>query len=347
MEHMDFDQVVDIPDTPDRSATRNINAGDSVGKESKFALTGHLRNPDFVDEGCLNHPRPRSRLVSENGQNRRLHIHPLRNTSNVNKIEHCSNSITLSPSENPHASRNVSLFRRTVIDEKTKHESRNTQCMNEGKLLCSKFSSKSSTPREDNTRVDLSEQNGNEKICQMALSHGKSKDLPSKEIREGQNVATGVSLYWPLNVPKTSRVSGKGKEKIGDNTNNGSASVTHHGKVIDLSDGSPHSHRKQMPTYHHSLLSPRCNGQKKLVRNGCISPHNIEVRAKQLAECSQNCSEGAEKGHTRDVVSGGSGIIDISDIVAEGNSSNRSKGIMNHPSTLKERNPKIIQLSGR
>ncbi|XP_031249928.1 uncharacterized protein LOC116107768 [Pistacia vera] len=344
MEHMDIDQVVDIPDTPDRSATQNINAGDCVGKESKFALTGCLRNPDFVDEGCLNQPRTRSRLVSENGRNRRLHVHPLRNTSNVNKIEHCSNSIALSPSEKPHASRNASLFRRPVIDKNTKHETRNSQHMDKGKLMCSKFPSKSSTLREDN---DLSEQNGLESIFEMASSRAKSKELPHKEIREGQNVANGgSSLHWPPNFPKTSTISGKGKEKIGDNTINGSASATGLKKVIDLSDGSPHDREKQMSTYRHSLVSPRFNGQKKLVRNGCISPHNIEVRAKQLAECSQNCFEDAEQDHSRGVASSGSCMTNISDIVAEGNSSDRSKGIMIYPSMLKERNPKINQLSG-
>ncbi|KAH7573084.1 hypothetical protein JRO89_XS03G0064800 [Xanthoceras sorbifolium] len=200
MEDMDIDHVVDIPDTPDRPVARHINAGDCVGKESKLR-----------------------QLVGENGHNGRRHMHPRKNPSSIDKIEHFSDAIALSPVDTPYTSQNASLFRRTATDKNSKHET----------------------------------------------------------------------------------------------------------------SGSQQNHEKLTSASYHSV-SPRVTGQKRLVRNGCISPYNIESRAKQLAERAQNCSNDVEQNPSRDMVSLRPCMIDVSDIVAEDNKHDRGKGVTIRSCTSKE-----------
>lgn len=350
MEDMDIDRIVDIPDTPDRSAARHSSTRDFVGKESKLSVAGRVRNPDFVDEGCLNHPRGKGRLVNENGHNRRLHIHHLKNSSNTNKVEQSSNSIAFPPLENPHASHNASLFRRSAIDKNSRHDARNSfgsQHMDKGKLTCSKFPSKSSAFREGHVSLDLPKQNGHAQRLEMAFPHGKMKDHSAKEMREGQIAANGNSSHWPAHFPKMSGNSSKGKEKMGECMDKVADSFVGHGKGVDLSGGSHHNNEEHMSASHHSVLSPRMNRQRRLVRNGCISPHNIEIRAKQLSECSQNCSKDVEQDHPADVVPNALCTEGIKDIIAEENNRCKSKGIMIRSCTLNEHDPKTIHLSSR
>lgn len=328
MEDMDIDRVVEIPDTPDRLGARQVNAEDLGGKERKLSVGGCLRNSDIMDEECWNQPRYRGRLVNENGHHRRLNNHHLKNSSNFDIGEQCSKSVCFNPEDNPYASQNASLFRRSAIEKNSKHESRNSigaHHMDREKQMCSKFPFK----REDHARIDLSEINGCSKMPEMALPRGKTKDLPTKEIREGQTANNDCTSHWPPSFPKMSGSSSKGKEKIGCDTSKDADSFLGHGNVIDLSGGSQHKNDKHMPASHHSLDLPRVSRQKRLVRNGCISPHNIESKAKQLAERSQNCSKDVEQNHSVDVVSSGPFTIEISDIVSEDNDRCKSKGIIN------------------
>ncbi|KAK3187806.1 hypothetical protein Dsin_027367 [Dipteronia sinensis] len=343
MEDMDMDHVVDIPDTPDRPVARHINDGD-IGKESKLSVTGHLGNPDFKDEECLHRSRCRGQLVGENVHSRRLHMHPRKNPCSVDKIEHFNDTIALSPVENPNVSRNASLFRRTAIDKNSKHETRysnGAQHMDKEKRVCSKFPIKSYTLRKDNAMIDLTEQNGPDQLPERAFQpfpHGKSKDFPATDRGKGQVTTNGCSsLHWPPNSSKPFIKSNKGKEKIEDNTSKVVDSFIDSGKGIDLTGGSQQNHEKQTYASYHSV-SPRVTGQKRLVRNGCISPYNIESRAKQLAERSQNCSNDVEQNPSRDIVSLRPCKIDVSvrDIVAEDIKRDRCKPVTIRPCSSKE-----------
>ncbi|KAJ6705028.1 hypothetical protein OIU79_009857 [Salix purpurea] len=92
MEDMNSDQVFEIPDTPERAAARSVN-GAQFRKESISTVPGRLRKSGFVDEKSSNPPRTsRSRLLSENGLSRRLHLHPQRSPINVDEYDSPSNS---------------------------------------------------------------------------------------------------------------------------------------------------------------------------------------------------------------------------------------------------------------
>lgn len=335
MEEMDIDLVVDIPDTPDKLAARH-NTSVQVRDESTSSVAGHLRKSDFMDEECLNQLRAsRGRMVSENGHNRRLHLHPRRNPINVDEFEPRNKSIALSPSENSHPSQNAPIFRRAARINNSKPENRHSigaQHVDKQKAESPKIRFKTPVRVEDN-----------------AL-HGAMKDLQDEKIRESQTSSNGGSSFQVAPVSlRISSTACKGKEKIDVNTCNGSCPAINHGKGMEPSGGSQHKTEKQMPASHISVASPRVTRQKRLVRNGCISPHNIASRAQKLAESIRVGSTSDEKNNAKNMVSDGSSPVDIREIVTEDNNCHRAKGkgAIIHPFTSKEHDGNIIPVPTR
>lgn len=88
----------------------------------------------------------------------------------------------------------------------------------------------------------------------------------------------------------------------------------------------------------HSCSSQRVSGQRRLVRNGCISPHNI-AKAKESAK--NNNGTTASLG-----LSSGFGTRDL---ISEANDSRRfrGKGVINHSFSRKVPDAKATHLSSR
>jgi hypothetical protein len=352
MEEMDIDEVVDVPDTPDRLAARHIIGKECVGRERNLSLAASLRNPDFVDGKCMDGLRGRGRLVNDNGQNRRLVIRSRKNLSN-DEPKGCGNSLLPSPPENSDASQNAHLFRRPVKDKSFIHKTRHsigTENMDKGKGICTKFPSKSSGCEEGTAFSDLTEQNGHTQKPKTVFPHDACIDLLVEDKRKEKIlIIDGSSSNRILDSSKTSSNAYKGKEKLEDNASKGPELAVAHGKGANMSNDSQHKTEKQMSKPVQSLTLPRVSGQKRLVRNGCISPHNIATRAKQLAE-GQTTSSTAKQSPLGAVVSKSTPcLIKINDIVSEDNNSDRvkGKGVVIHPSTSKEQGDKIIHTPGR
>lgn len=325
---MDIEQVVDIPDTPDRLTARHINGAKS-GKESNSSAPGPSRT-DFRDKECLNQPRARS---SENG-----HLNPQRISVKMDGFVPRNKSITFAPSENSCRSKNAPLFRRGAMAYNSKPETRlsiGTQHVDKGKPESTKIPLRS--------RVHMEE----EAIFDMAFPCRTSKTLQAEETRNVQVPSSGGSnLRF---TPMTSSNSCKGKEKIGVNACNGSGLTLNDGKGIGPTGGSQPKIEKQLSASALPVISPRVTGQKRLVRNGCISPHNIATSARKLAESHRVGSTNVEKDHVISMVSDGPSEVDIREIVAEENNCHRAKGkgVVFHPSTSTEHNVKIGHASTR
>lgn len=337
MEDMNSDQVFEIPDTPERAAARSIN-GAQFRKESISSVPGRLRKSGFVDEKSFNPPRTsRGRILSENGLNRRLHLHPQKSPINVDEYDSPSNSALDS-----HPHQNAPLFRRPAIVNNSRPENRHSKgarYMEKSKAGRATNSSKKPFCMEGDDLFDLTEMSEPDRLLDIVFPHSASKDLQAKETREGQLSSNGGSSVQLAPLP--SRISGstsKGKEKIDVNTCNSSGSASNNVKEIDRAGGHQHKIEKQLPTCHLSVTSPRVGGKKRLVRNGCISPHNIATRAQKLAESSQDGSPGDERNHVRNKLSDGPTNTDLREIVAEDNDCYRAKGkkAIVHPSASKE-----------
>ncbi|KAM3756284.1 hypothetical protein ACB098_02G100700 [Castanea mollissima] len=331
MDEMDFDQIVDVPDTPDRLAAHHIIGKESAGRESNSSLAGHLRNPDFVGDKCMNGLRGRGRLANDNNfQNKRLVFRSRKNLSDDEPMG-CNSPIIISPPQNSYASQNAHLFRRPAIDKSFSHRSRHsigTEKKDKGKGVSTKFPPNSSGFQEGTASLYLTEQSGHTQKPET----GFPLDAFEDERKEQIPTFGGSSSYCLPVPPKASSNAYKGKEKLEDNTFKSLALA--HGK------GAAMSTEKQVSTPVHCLTMPRVSGQKRLVRNGCISPHNIATRAKQLAE-QQSTSSNV------DLVSKSPPLINISDIVSGDNNGDRvkGKGVMNLPSANKS-GANIIHITG-
>ncbi|XWS22396.1 hypothetical protein CRYUN_Cryun29cG0030300 [Craigia yunnanensis] len=234
MEDMDIDSLVDIPDTPDRLSSRQMNRGDCVEKESNLYVAGHLGGSNTSGEGSLDRLRGRGRLVAENGHNRKHYIHLRKLSDSVHESERWKNTIVLSPQEKTRE--NAPLFRKTEMERS--RGSIREQYMDKGKAPCSKLPHKSSGFLEDHAILDITGQNVYNQIPDMAFPQGGSKNRLAEE-RKGQ-VPRNVGSYLcnSSNNSAISRNNCKGKEKIDEIGFKSVGSVMDHGKGVSLSHGS-------------------------------------------------------------------------------------------------------------
>ncbi|MBA0801149.1 hypothetical protein Gohar_011532, partial [Gossypium harknessii] len=330
MEDMDIDSLVDIPDTPDRISSRRMHGGHRVG---------NLYAADHVggsNSASLDRLRGRDRVVAENGQNRKRYRHPQKLSGGVDETEHRKNTIVLSPLEK--ARENAPLSRKATM-ERSRNSIRE-QYMDKGKAPFSKLPSKSSGFGKDHAMVNLTGRNMHKP--EMEFPQGGSENCSVGGKNEGNVPRNGGSyIYNSSSNSATSRNNCKGKEKINDIGFEGVGSVTDHAKGVDLSCGSPLRLDKQLPAYQ-NVVSPRATVKRRLVRNGCISPQNIAIRAKQFNEKSQNSFK-SEQNFGNAVSNNPS--IDISEIIAGVNNYGKGKGVA-QPLVSMDQDINCISLSG-
>ncbi|KAL7219951.1 hypothetical protein ACSBR2_012917 [Camellia fascicularis] len=335
-DYMDIDQVFDVPDTPGRS--QNINGRDCVEKESDSSVPTHSGNTDFFDEATRNRPRDRSKLVIDNGHSRRLPFRSGKNPSISNKSE-CDGDFTISLG-NSSSSKNAHWFRRPAADKTSNHENKyflHSQHKENGKALCTS----DSHACIENAVVDLTEQSGPARVSQNAFPNGALEDHQAKEIRKGP-VSTNGFPFLPgiANSSMTAHNGCKGKEKI-DDPCKGASGVDRGKGIFGVSQAKA---GKSMSPSFFSIPLTRVSGQKRLVRNGCISPHNI-AKAKQFGENHSNGSMDVQNDKGTPVLDCSSGLI--RDLIAEDDNSHRGQGVIHHPSSSKKVDAKTVDLSSR
>lgn len=331
MEDMDIDSLVDIPNTPDRLSSRRMHGGHRAGNLYAADHVGGSNN------ASMDRQRDRDRVVAENGQNRKRYRHPLKLSGGVDETEHKKNTIVLSPLEK--ARENAPLSRKTTM-ERSRNSIRE-QYMNKGKSPFSKLPSKSSGFGKDHAMVNLTGRNMHKP--ELEFLQGGSENCSAGGKNEGNVPRNGRSyIYNSSSSSATSRNTCKGKEKINDVGFEGVGSVMDHAKGVDLSCGSPLRLDKQLPASQ-NVVSPRATVKKRLVRNGCISPQNIAIRAKQFNEQSHNSFKSEQ--NFGNAVSNNP-CIDISEIIAGDNSYGKGKGVV-HPHASTDQDINCISLSGR
>nr|KYP50810.1 E3 ubiquitin-protein ligase RNF181 family [Cajanus cajan] len=210
------------------------------------------------------------------------------------------NNYIMSPSKESYSSQNAPIFRRAqtgkIIGLGAAH-SDGAEKMEKGKTISSKFPSKPSHCRPISI-LDLSEENGQFQQLKPAFSNRGSRD---KATEDKKAVNTDSS--------NTSRNAFTGKCKL-DN--------------------------KTLPGPNISVDRGKSRGHKRLVRNGCISPHNIATREKQLAEQSNHQTKDVEQSHALHSVSSNAvSPIGVNDIVSGERGSGRVKGkeVLAHPAS--------------
>ncbi|XP_022924728.1 uncharacterized protein LOC111432144 isoform X1 [Cucurbita moschata] len=313
MKEMETEWIMDVPDTPDRLAARQSNGGHFVQTETDSSLSNRLRNPDFMTEKGMNGMKGLGVLVSENVDELRLDSSS-KNIPGENFKGH-RNTIVLSPGDDSALKNNLLL--RKGGREKYSYQGPK-------RFIC---------PRRLDKGITISVDSPSKPPpCQenpQTFNRNVSKDCKIENTSNEQS-----ARYIPIS-PKKPNMNIKGKEKVVEESFQDVGLSMIHRKGVEKSNNTNTRHEKQVLGHRQFASSPRATGHKRLVRNGCISPHNVTIRAKNLSEQCEKSSRAVDENNLRNMPSNSPSCpIDINDIVAEDNrsSKDKGKGIMRQPS---------------
>ncbi|KAL3359935.1 hypothetical protein AABB24_016438 [Solanum stoloniferum] len=257
MDHLSSDNQWDIPDTPNRLAAKDMNGRRYANVESDLSASGNSVNGNGAAENG-------NQLIDNGFGRKRLFMRPPRRISRKSECDAKSSAFGMGDSL---PSRNGVPFKVSSIpNSKEKHN-----------LHLAKNGITESKSQQDRPVIDLTKQSGSStRVFVKSPAVGVQnigRDEKYRSMNEHSN------FHRMTSTPSSS--TSKGKEiadlvKLGLNKSRGEKD-----SAIDAQLGA----RKDGST---SLAnSPRVTGQKRLVRNGCISPMNI-AKAKKPAEMEDN-----------------------------------------------------------
>ncbi|KAL2530900.1 uncharacterized protein Fot_23501 [Forsythia ovata] len=326
MDHLDGDHILDVPDTPDRLAKRMVNERSDV-KEEKHnpSMSCHSGKREFFDEETKN----QSMLIDS--RTKKLSIRPPNgNSSSGDPLRRSNPPAFVGGSTS--SSRSTPIFRKGLADKNPSYESRDSihipHIQNERPSFTSKLSSS-----QDDDFVDPTKRNVPGTLLGKSFSGWAPRSSQVDDFRKKPGLANVPSSNI---MEKISMPSGEASErtenmyKVGSNIDDG--------EMVEVVANI----RNKPGQYGFPSLdansSPRVNRQKRLVRNGCISPHNI-AKAKQLVGKDDNGFVADAHANNRSMASTGPSVWnDLKELVAEDHNSyiGKGKGVINHPCSAKE-----------
>ncbi|KAL2530231.1 uncharacterized protein Fot_22832 [Forsythia ovata] len=326
MDHLDSDHILDVPDTPDRLAKRMVNERSDV-KEEKHnpSMSCHSGKREFFDEETKN----QSMLIDS--RTKKLSIRPPNgNSSSGDPLRRSNPPAFVGGSTS--SSRSTPIFRKGLADKNPSYESRDSihipHIQNERPSFTSKLSSS-----QDDDFVDPTKRNVPGTLLGKSFSGWAPRSSQVDDFRKKPGLANVPSSNI---MEKISMPSGEASErtenmyKVGSNIDDG--------EMVEVVANI----RNKPGQYGFPSLdansSPRVNRQKRLVRNGCISPHNI-AKAKQLVGKDDNGFVADAHANNRSMASTGPSVWnDLKELVAEDHNSyiGKGKGVINHPCSAKE-----------
>lgn len=256
MDQMDIDSVPDVPDTPDRLTAQNIKGKNREERCSNLSMSGHLGNRNLFDGVKTIHSK-----VNDNGSGKYLIGAP---KSAITLSDHRSSDFAPG---NPSSSNNPSFLLRRVTDEIPCHERKHVQPRKNEKSVYLQTS-----VGLDGSAVDSTESKGHVGVYKNVFPCSAPGSSRPEEYGKRSLSANKLSSSSAMaNCSITSRFANKGKEP------KETVSGFDRGNLVNCDEPKT---CKGGSTSLSSASLPRVTGQKRLVRNGCISPHNV-ARAKQ------------------------------------------------------------------
>ncbi|KAK6781172.1 hypothetical protein RDI58_023356 [Solanum bulbocastanum] len=257
MDHLSCDNQLDIPDTPNRLAAKDMDGRRYANVESDLSASGNSVNGNGAAEN--------GNQLNDNGFGRkRLFMRPPRRISMKSECDANSSAFGMGDSL---PSRNGVPFKvSSILNSKEKHN-----------LHLAKNGITESKSQQDRPVIGLTKQSGSSTRVFVKSPAVGLRNIGRDEKYRSMNEHS--NFHRMTSTPSSS--TSKGKEiadlvKLGLNKSRGEKD-----SAIDAQLGA----RKDGST---SLAnSPRVTGQKRLVRNGCISPMNI-AKAKKPAEMEDN-----------------------------------------------------------
>lgn len=321
MHSMNANQILVIPDTPDRVSKQHKNIG--KGLVPIYAASSS-RNSVIADESILDKPGQHLRDGRQNSAVQYRHSGNFGGVAQTRVVDHFVD---------PSSSFKNSSASRTVVDKVVSDAGGhhfNQQHKEGGRVSRSGFSG---------LRHHHNGSSGSFFIERGELA--KSSHIAA---RKELGVHTTNKVYHLVNDGrrtaedsfKSARNDYKGKAKIGyDKPINSDADITINSDA-DIAEGhdnishvaAKHNVGNCLPRPLQSTRSPSTTRRIMLVRNGCISPHNT-AKVKQAAESSVN-----DHAAVKNVVSSESQhVIDVDEVVAKETAATqvKGKGVVVHP----------------
>ncbi|XP_021720245.1 E3 ubiquitin-protein ligase RLIM-like [Chenopodium quinoa] len=304
----DIDQVLVVPDTPDRVFKQTKN----VSKILK-PMEASSRNSGLTSRGNIDR---RNRRLGDTYHASGKYSHSGGNFGDVARSQGANGSSIPSSSL-----RNAPLSS-TVASKTSKHNDRhncNHQLMEDDRVSHSSLQGISSHHCKRSQDPILVEHGDILKFS----SKSSRNDLGAQKMNGSYMLPNNdVSLQTAAASSKSTRSDNKGKVKVGhDNPIHTDAWSVKGDNTICLVT-SDHDTGEGLSVPPHSSRVPSTTRQKRFVRNGYISPHNIE-KTKRLAETSGNGSENAECA----AEPGGSRpVIDVNEVPSKQNAASQAKG---------------------
>ncbi|KAI6694043.1 hypothetical protein NL676_021753 [Syzygium grande] len=320
--NMDVHQAAEARDTPDRldaQCGRNgIEAKFDSPAPGSSSCSGSLdmKSPNRVGSG--------GRAANGIGQDPRLQMRPPKRIVNAIEFGRRGDSVGDSSADNSSASKHH-LFRRAAGKGHVKPDSRHSsgaENMERGKAA-SIGVPRSFASTEKGAALNVIRGNGHNGFVKMDAPFGDSEGFLADGFRRAE-IKTDHERSYPCSDSfQTSNRFSKGKEKLDESACKYTGSDMFGEKSFDVPSDWHEKSSNCVSQSPKSVSFRRHIGQKRLVRNGCISPLNIATREKELAE-KKSCN-------------------------AEDSTSdrNKGKGILMHPCTSEKQEAKFSDISTR
>ncbi|KAI3518502.1 hypothetical protein L1887_07307 [Cichorium endivia] len=159
MDYMDIDQVVEVPDTPERFISSCNNDGNAPGNQSDGSSSCRVITKDSINQNPRNESREKGKSVNFN---RRLFVRP-DNNNNINSS----------------TSKNLLTTLDNALNEK-------------GKTLCNS-TLKKSTFQESSSFVDLTEQNVSDNVFGNRKHMFSSNSFPEIDVLDTSRKLSGLN----------------------------------------------------------------------------------------------------------------------------------------------------------
>ncbi|KAK9138062.1 hypothetical protein Sjap_008656 [Stephania japonica] len=264
MDYMDIDLVMEVPDTPDRIVSlQNDSRGEEIEEVFKSSAARNSQTVNLVDKGVYRRARDDYGKLSIRKVNSGKSPYNSGGDGFPHEIRQKSDIVDVN-GDSPSISASANVFRK-MMTEKVSSDSRRVE----------KVSTSNDRVKLDNdTLVIVDVLSSGEKS--LARNKGKLDDfVSSKRIPfSGRNLSKKLMLH------------GDKSSDLDDNY----VGVTHGG--IDFSCNTKQTPEKSFSSSLQFAASPRINGQKKLVRNGLISPSNIAKASHSIQNHVSNSVNG-------------------------------------------------------
>nr|XP_033516052.1 E3 ubiquitin-protein ligase RLIM isoform X1 [Nicotiana tomentosiformis] len=318
MDHVNSDSQFDVPDTPNRLAAKDLNVRNRVSTESGLSTSGHSGYGNITGEHNENQ-------VYVNGVGkRRLFMRPPKSINSSMKSEFHANS-SASGLGNSIPSRNGVQFTK-VSSIPNSNEKYN--------LHLSKSENPESKSQKSSQRnypaIDLTKKSGSMHVFVKAptVEAHDGGQVEKWRTRSGSAAMNEHSHLHKMTSFVPSSNANKGKEIDGSSSKS-------HGEKDSTIDAQLGARKDGSASF---ANSPRVIGQKRLVRNGCISPHNIAKAKKPAVEEDKGVLTHGLTGNSLTESSAGTSLGIAKELISKNGISSTLKGkeVIMHSSPSKE-----------